>query len=146
MIGYIQTLFAIIVGISVFFFIILKNFDKLNQLKSQSLALVKKTEINYEMNLETLPVHYFSEFSQIDVTNRMACMIDLNWEACKHFCDTRTKNEELTDRKTWKCYEFFNISKSHYGLEQCKTLFPVITKDNGVQYFNCIKQNNVNYT
>ena len=146
MVGYIKSLFAIIVGLSVFFFIILKNFDKLNQLKSQSLALVKKTEIDYEMNLETLPIHYFSEFSKIDVTNRMACMIDSNWEACKHFCDIRTKNEELTDRETWNCYEYFNISKSHYGLDQCKTLFPVITKDNGVQYFNCIKQNNVNYT
>ena len=59
----------------VFFYIIVQNFDKLNELKQQTLELVKKTNIDYEMNLNTIPVHYFSEFSKLDITNRMACMI-----------------------------------------------------------------------
>jgi hypothetical protein len=87
------------------------------------------------MNLETLPVHYFSEFSRLDITNRMACFINYNWEACIYYCDTTKVKNDLTMKETWDCYKHFNISKSHYGLAQCDSLFP----DKGMQYFDCIK-------
>ena len=74
-------------AILVFIFIIVSNVDKLNSLKSTSLELVKKTKMEYEMNEDTLPVHFFLELDRLEITNRMACLKNKDWEACMYLCD-----------------------------------------------------------
>jgi len=113
-------MFKIIVGLSVFFFIVVKNFNKLNHLKSSSLELVKITEIEYEMNVDTLPVHYFIELDKLEVTNRMACLKKGDWKACMYLCDqTLAENSKENYSDLYKCYEYYKVPKSAFGLKKC---------------------------
>lgn len=85
--GYLKRIYKLLVGIFVFFFIIVNNVNKLNTLKSTSLELQKKTKMEYEMNEDTLPVHFFLELDKLEITNRMACLKNKDWEACMYLCD-----------------------------------------------------------
>ena len=46
-----------------FFSIVKTNINKLNTLKSQTLALKKSVILNYEMKSDLLPVHQFTELT-----------------------------------------------------------------------------------
>ena len=140
-------MFKILVGLIVFFTIVLKNINRINTLKSSSLELVKKIKIEYEINEETLPVHYFIEFNKIEITNRMACLKNKESSACMYYCQVIANNtSSYNQNDLYKCYEYFNVPKSEYGLKKCKSIFPVIDFDTGVPYFECIKSNNVTYS
>ena len=82
----------ILIAICMFFFIILANFKMLGKIKSQSLDLVKTTELEYEMNINTFPIHYFTEMTKFEVTNRMECLINKAPVPCMKYCETITAN------------------------------------------------------
>ena len=75
---WIKMILKILAGIIIFFYVIVENVNKIGKLKSESLNLVKKTEISYDMTNDLLPMHYFSEFSKDQITDRMECLINRN--------------------------------------------------------------------
>lgn len=75
-----------VIGISSFFFIVISNFNKLGTLKTQALKLVKQTSFEYEMTRATLPVHFFTEFTKFEITNRMECLLHKVPGPCMKYC------------------------------------------------------------
>ena len=79
------------------------------------------------MTSDLMPVHYFSEFSHLEVQNRLQCTLNFQWEACMNYCDVLSKEQSFnsdTDskivlrRKTeikWKCYEKHHVPIEKYG-------------------------------
>ena len=87
---YLKPILMVVIGVSLFFFIVLENYNKLNQLKSQSLSMVKSTSLKYKMTSELLPVHHFTYFDKIEVTNRMECLLNKEAVPCMKYCETIT--------------------------------------------------------
>ena len=75
---WIKMVLKILAGIIIFFYVIVENVNKIGKLKSESLNLVKKTEITYKITNDLLPMHYFSEFSKNQITDRMECLVNQN--------------------------------------------------------------------
>ena len=96
------------------------------------------------MNINTLPVHLFTEYEKYEVTNRMECLLKKNPEACIDYCQMITNNTKgFTNLDTWSCYEKNSVPTYLYGREQCDNVYPKLTKDNGSKYLVCLKMNNV---
>ena len=133
------------IGVSSFFFIVISNFNKLGTLKTQSLKLLKETSFEYEMTRTTLPVHFFTEFTKFEVTNRMECLLNKVPQPCMQFCETVTaKHPTYRVTDTWNCYEDQDVPNRLYGRSKCNTLYPPpIDTTNAPAYLACLRENEV---
>jgi len=62
--SFLKPLAMTVIGLGMFFSIITASLDKLGSLKSQSLKLDKVVSFDFDMNNDTLPVHYFTELTE----------------------------------------------------------------------------------
>jgi hypothetical protein len=72
----VKLVLKIAIGVFLFFKIIVSNFNKLGDEKSQSLTFKQHTNLTYPMNKRLLPVHQFAFFNKEDVKNRMECRVN----------------------------------------------------------------------
>jgi len=135
----------LVIAVVSFIFIVLANLKVLGKMKSQSLDLVKTTELDFMMNRIILPIHLMTKFTKFEITNRMGCLIHKDPDACIHMCDTIHANTPgSTIDETWFCYSENSVPSSLYGQSKCDTLYPNITKLNSQQYLTCLIANELN--
>jgi len=117
MMGHIKTLAMMCIGLWLFVKVILTNINKVTNetLISQQFEAVKKTTIDYKMSYQTLPVHYFSEFSSAEIKNRMLCQAKKDPVACMDECNDKQKMYNLTDIGLYECYNNLNVPTKLYG-------------------------------
>ena len=103
------------------------------------------TDLEYEMDVTTLPVHYFTEMTAFEITNRMDCLINNGPESCMRYCETITEIVNLKSSDTEDCYKHYRVPGELYGLAICNSLFPSISMSAEVSrtYLICLSLKNV---
>ena len=61
----IKTIFKLIAGVGILLLVLVQHIGMLNTLKSESLNLVSRTDVRYNLTNDLMPVHFFSEFNKI---------------------------------------------------------------------------------
>ena len=115
MVGLILFVIAAIVVIDVFF----SKVGDIGKEKSQTISMVSKSELLYNMTWTLLPVHKFSDFLLYEVDRRMRCFgTPKDTDVCMEYCQSRFfVKEGVTDLEAitrvydsrFRCYDLNGV-------------------------------------
>jgi hypothetical protein len=118
--------------------------SKNNTIKSQSFASTKKSSLSYNLTSDLFPLHYFTEFTEYEVTNRYECLVNKRAEPCEMYCKQKSAHENMTNQELWACYNQTGVPRETYGKEKCAYQFN--QKTQYVEYFYCLTEAGVKTT
>ena len=90
------------------------------------------------MDVTTLPVHYFTEMTEYEITNRMDCLIKFTPESCMKYCEMVAEKEKEKQSKLEDCYKEKKVPSQLYGLAKCNNLYPSLNSLSAKQYLACL--------
>ena len=82
------------------------------------------------MSSSLLPVHIFTQFNKMEITNRMECLLNKQPNICMRYCEEVTKKTNgFEEKNTWMCYEKFSVPLNLYGEDKCRIIWKDIEKN-----------------
>jgi Na+-transporting NADH:ubiquinone oxidoreductase subunit NqrD len=115
-----------------FAILVVANFvySKLSEIgneKSQTISMISKSLLIYNMTWTLLPIHKFSSFYLYEVKDRMSCFENSNYTECIAFCNEKNPVEgiqNITEKNAifdmrYACYTENKVPFEMYVSEKC---------------------------